>query len=237
MAGAMAPDLIYFLQLTTTSRGLGHSWSGLLLFCLPAGVAFSFAFHWLFKYNFISNLPNPLDKILSGLATSSFTVTGFRVWSIFILSLMVGTLSHFFWDSFTHQDGVLAQAIPILTQRSRLFGFSILNARILQHVSTVAGIVGLVFGLWKLRLLPATQADFKPRKATAKLLFWFGHGLAATGFAALVVMLFDRFLPNHPVSQLAIFGLSGWSGFFYSVAIYAVMARLREPRLIFTNSR
>ena len=65
MAGAMAPDLLYFLMMQTSYRGVSHSWLGLFVFCLPAGIAFSFAFHHLFKQPVIHNLPWPLDRRLS----------------------------------------------------------------------------------------------------------------------------------------------------------------------------
>lgn len=237
MAGAMAPDMIYFLQLTTTSRGLGHSWSGLVMFCLPLGIAFSFVFHWLFKYNFISNLPSPFDRALSGLATSSFTVVGVRSWSVLILSILLGTLSHFFWDSFTHQDGVLAKAIPFLTQHTTLFGHSVLNARLAQHFSTVIGTVGLAVGLWKAGVLPAAQAHFSSRNPRSKLRFWLSHSAVAIVFAGLVVATFDYFFPDHPVGTRVIFGLSGWAGFFYSVVIYTLTEKIRKSVIIFTDSR
>jgi len=97
MAGAMAPDLIYFLALRTDFRGLSHSWPGLFLITLPAGVVFSFVFHRYFKYSFIRHLPSPLDRFLSGLAQSGWCVVGAKAWVILVVSVLVGSLSHFFW--------------------------------------------------------------------------------------------------------------------------------------------
>ena len=96
MVGAMSPDLIYFLTTITFYRGISHSWFGLFIFCLPAGLLFAVMFHWLFKYHFIMNLPSPLDKNLSGLAVSRFFPRNIRDWSVLIFSVIIGALSHFF---------------------------------------------------------------------------------------------------------------------------------------------
>ena len=110
MAGAMAPDLQYFLLADTTHRGLSHSWVGLFAVCLPMGLAFSFAFHWLFKEAFIANLPRPLDRWLSGLAVSTFGPRSWSEWAVLVSSVLIGALSHFAWDSFTHLHGEMALA-------------------------------------------------------------------------------------------------------------------------------
>ncbi|UCG62563.1 MAG: DUF4184 family protein [Candidatus Zixiibacteriota bacterium] len=237
MAGAMAPDLVYFLQLTTVSRGLGHSWTGLVMFCLPAGIAFAFAFHWLFKYNFIINLPSPFDKALSGLATTSFSVVGLRSWAVLVVSVLVGTLSHFFWDSLTHTGGEIARAVPFLSDNTIIIGVPVLNTLIVQQVSTTVGIVGLVFGLRKTRLLPSPQPGFAPRRTRNKLFFRVLLGAAAATFALMVVSIFSYFLLDYPVKRAAIFGISGWSGFFYPIAVYTIRQMVRSRAAILPNSR
>jgi len=154
ISGAMAPDLQYFLLADTTHRGISHSWVGLFLVDLPLGLIFAFAFHRLFKKVFIEHLPAPLDRTLSGLAESKFCPGGLRPWVVLIISIVIGALSHFFWDSFTHTGGVLAQRIPWLLEQSTILGIARHNTRWVQHVSSILGALAMAVGLWKWRLLP-----------------------------------------------------------------------------------
>jgi hypothetical protein len=233
-AGALAPDLIYFLMMTTEYRGVSHSWTGLFIFCLPAGIAFSFIFHRLFKYDFIASLPKPFDRVLSGLAGSRFKPAGYRAWTILIVSILIGTLSHFFLDSMTHQQGEIARRIPFLLKPSSILGIKISNCRILQHSFTILGAVTMLFYIFKSMIIPSPLSGFTARNARNKLLFWIKGGAIAFLFACLVIYIFygysifnlDGAFFAHPVSST--FGLAGWAGFFYYVSIYRLMKKQVE---------
>jgi hypothetical protein len=230
-AGALAPDLIYFLMMTTAYRGISHSWTGLFVFCLPAGIAFSFIFHRLFKYDFIANLPGPFDRVLSGLMNSRFRPAGYRAWMIMIISILIGAMSHFFLDSMTHQQGEIAKRVPFLLERTHVLGISISNCRILQHSFTILGAATILFYIFKARIIPPPSAGFRARAAGDKLLFWIRGGAISFVFACLVIYIFygysifnvDRAFFVYPVSST--FGLAGWAGFFYYVCIYALVRK------------
>jgi len=226
MAGAMSPDLLYFLNLTTLNRGLSHSWIGLALFCVPAAVVFCFAFHRLFKYHFLINLPSPLDRFFSGLAMSKWGPVSARDWLVVVGSVLVGALSHFFWDSFTHASGVLARAIPLLSSTIEISGNEVGVTVIAQHCSTVGGMIAIIYFLARGWLTPPPVSSFQAVKSGRKLLFWLGTISSAFLFAGMVVLAFERFWPNHPVGSRIIWGLSGWSGFFYSTAAYTVIRNM-----------
>ncbi len=236
MAGAMSPDLLYFLLLDTTHRGWSHSWTGLFVFCLPAGLIFSFAFHRLFKFHFIANLPRPVDRFLSGLAVKPFKVINGRDWLILIFSVLVGALSHFFWDSFTHQQGEIARRIPFLLERHQFMNIVIPNYRIVQHLSTISGAVYIVIFSIKSNLLPAPAFDFQPRKFREKITFWIAAVLPSLVFTAIMILLFYQYDVFHPDRRLFVFpisttvGLSVWAGFFYTVAVYTLIIRYLSPK-------
>jgi hypothetical protein len=232
MAGAMAPDLQYFLLADTTYRGLSHTWTGLFLVCLPLGLAFCFAFHSLFKRVFIENLPSPLDRHLSGLAECRFAPGGLREWCVLIFSVLLGAVSHFFWDSFTHPEGVLAQHIPWLLKETTLFGIARTNARWAQHVSTALGAVGMVVGLVLFELLPR-PVEAARRSPARKLMFWLVGILCGAAWSVAVVLFYNR-LFDWQIEDGYSLGLAfqtaalgSWAGFFYYVCAVKLTFRRR----------
>lgn len=236
MAGAVAPDLLYFLMMQTEYRGVSHSWIGLFVFCLPAGMLFAFCFHRFFKYHAIYNLPRPFDIRLSGLAEQRFQIGSFNGWMKLAGSVLLGALTHFLWDSFTHHTGEMARMLPVLTESFTVWGISRPLCRWLQHASTIAGAVALLVYVLKGYLSPPPAVTRVVRSSGRKLLFWVVGGLAATLFASLVVYCFSivndlRLVEGHyGHSVLTSFGLAGWAGFYYYVCIYTVVVRYRRKR-------
>jgi hypothetical protein len=231
MAGAMAPDLQYFLLADTTYRGISHSWLGLFVVCLPLGLAFAWAFHALFKYQFIVNLPCPFDRALSGLALSRFYPDNGRGWLVLIYSVLLGALSHFFWDSFTHPHGELAQQMPWLLEKTRLFGMTRHNTRWVQHVSSLLGAAGVIIGIWKWKLFPPPVEDPPIRTTRQKVIFWL-LGSVFGLIAACLALWIHNLQYGWQIEQgrnlnLAFmsFGLGSWAGFFWFVCGYSIARR------------
>lgn len=231
MAGAMAPDLIYFLMGTTTDRAFSHSWAGMFYFCLPAGVLFAFAFHWLFKQPFLNALPYPLDRYFSGLAATSFEVRGIRGWAVLVVSVAVGTLSHYFWDSFTHANGQLVPYFPILLESREIFGQQVQLTRIAQHVSTAAGAAVMFLYLVSGLLIPPATVKFRPLPRTQKLRYWGVVLLGSAGaiglgwWAWLDPAHLQHFIDRQVSGHLTVIGLSSWAGFFWATCLYSLLSR------------
>jgi membrane-bound metal-dependent hydrolase YbcI (DUF457 family) len=238
MAGAMSPDLQYFLLADTTHRGLSHSWLGLFTICLPMGLLFCFAFHWLFKRPFIASLPRPVNRVLSGLAQTEFRPSGYRAWLVLLISVLVGALSHFFWDSFTHVEGVTARHIPWLLEKNTLFGLTRDNTRWLQHLSTLVGAAVVVFGTWKLKLLPSPVEGRQEWSIGRKLTFWLLGTVCGIALGAAAVWhyngLYDWRLGMGENRGLAFmsFGTGSWAGFFWFTCVYSLVTkrqRVKQP--------
>ena len=227
MAGAMAPDLLYFLIATTVPRGISHSWVGLIIFCLPAGALFGFAFHWLFKYYFIRSLPSPFDQRLSGLALSEWEPRGLRWWLVFLSSLLVGVLSHFLWDACTHAEGEVARHIPFLHTTASIFGYKMQVVRLLQHASTVVGAVTILIYAVKGSILPSPVRNYESRKPSQKLWFWLGCGIGSALFTVGVVIFYSTVFPSLDIRLKSTLGLASWAGFFWSVVLYSALRRYR----------
>jgi sterol desaturase/sphingolipid hydroxylase (fatty acid hydroxylase superfamily) len=234
MSGAMAPDLQYFLLADTTHRGLSHSWTGLFLVDLPLGLIFAFAFHRLFKSVFVEHLPSPLDRTLSGLAESEFSPSGLRQWVVLIISILVGVLSHFFWDSFTHTGGVLAQRIPWLLEQSTILGITRHNTRWVQHVSSIFGAVAMIVGLWKWKLLPPQAKEPSEQTRVRKVVFWLVGSGCGLIVAVAAVWFYNRLYEWHLETGHSFglgfqsFGLGSWAGFFYFVCVYSLLRQRRR---------
>lgn len=226
IAGAMSPDLLYFLMVSTNYRGLSHSWTGLLLFCLPAGVLFAWSFNALVKYHLIVHLPSPIDKHLSGLATTSWGLFTVRDWVRLIISVLIGTVSHFFWDSFTHLHGEMVTLLPFLKSSVTIFEKRFYPYNILQHASTLIGGIWLLWYISRTSNVPSPDSSIRTRSGSQKLLFWIGAIAAGSLFAVAVLVFYQRYygyLVLHPVVTL---GLGSWAGFYYAIAGYGVMKKI-----------
>ncbi|MFH1687085.1 MAG: DUF4184 family protein [bacterium] len=237
MAGAMAPDLLYFLLADTSERGFSHSWSGLVVFCIPAGVLFGLVFHRLFKYHAITNLPWFLQRPLSGLADSDFSLPRAADWITYVGSVMIGVLSHFAWDSFTHPWGEMAQMIPSLQRPVAVLGLSRPVCRWLQHLSTLWGGLAVLWFLMKSTHMPRPTRQQPRRGLLAKTAFWIGGLITAWACGASMIWLYNDLYGWHLgrgenyQAALTTFGLASWAGFFYFVCTYTLLNRLLRRKM------
>jgi Domain of unknown function (DUF4184) len=142
--GSIVPD--FWQVLPFGSRQLSHSGSGLVLFCLPVGLALYLVFHLLLKNPCMALLP----PALAG-RVRAFAVTGLPAvpWHAVLASLLAGALTHILWDRLTHEHG--AQAYSINWP---------------QHASTLFGTLVLAWWLWRrlgsAPLSPPQEPDISP---------------------------------------------------------------------------
>lgn len=144
--GTMVPDLSYFVHLKGFNRDLGHSILGLFTFCLPVGIVILLVFQKFVKRPLFALLPpSHQQRLLPYL--QGFPLKSWQIMIRSLLSLAIGTLSHLAWDSFTHNNGFIVKNAAALRQPIfELAGTKIFVFSILQHGSTVLGLVALV--LW-----------------------------------------------------------------------------------------
>jgi len=224
-AGAMSPDLIYFLLCHTTARGFSHSWSGLFIFDIPAGIAFVFAFHYLVKRELILNLPKPFDQWLSGIALDEYSVGGRRGWVVLIFSVLVGALSHFFWDSFTHAEGEIVKMLPVLNTDVTFLGIRRSYSRWIQHASTIVGGLAVLWYVAKSKFIPKPHRSFIPRKGKRKFYFWMFTSTVSIVLAMTATIFYDHYyeyaiFSGHSGTMAFItIGLGSWAGIFWSCVI------------------
>jgi hypothetical protein len=146
--GSVIPDAWYLVP--GLDRPFSHDASGLLLFCLPAGLLCYLLFHALLKEPLLQLFPVHLASRLRAFACQGLPKISFP-WVV--PSLVMGAATHVAWDAFTHQ-GRLSRLLPLLTEDV---------LRVLQHGSTLLGTLFLGWWAWrKLHEVPPVPADVLP---------------------------------------------------------------------------
>ncbi len=149
--GTLAPDFEYLIQLEPRGR-VAHSPMGLFVFCLPLGMAVWAVYRHVVRPALVTLFPEGLRADLVARRSSLVSVAA---------AILVGAVSHLLWDSFTHYQGWSVRHFPVLWTMVHIAGSAYLPLfRILQHVSTLVGLVALV--IWARRWLgrqpPAARA-------------------------------------------------------------------------------
>lgn len=148
--GSMSPDFLYFFQVKLASR-FSHTWLGVFAFCLPVTLASAWLFHRLIKRPLVQVVPAALGSRLAPYAERPWQLS----WGCAAAAL-VGAVTHLLWDGFTHLDMWGPQHIAWLRYPLHLpvAGYTYV-CRVLQHGSTVVGLVALAILAW--RTLARTQ--------------------------------------------------------------------------------
>jgi hypothetical protein len=145
--GSFSPDFRYFLP-GVRIRIFSHSPEGLFLFCLPLGLLALAFFHYIAKEPLFYLLPKHLQLRIEPRAME-FSFLPFRKAVAIIIALLIGGLSHIIWDSFTHANGWAVEKWRFLNYL--IYQFPVYNLtvfKLLQHLSTVGGILLLAFWFW-----------------------------------------------------------------------------------------
>jgi len=154
--GSLAPDFGYFIPLP--SPLFMYTAAGLILFDVPMGFVLLWLFHTLVKWPLLSLLPEPMQRRLFKHA-QGFTFGPPKRFGIILLSLLVGSLTHVIWDSFTHVYGWMTEHFAYLS--TTIGGTPIYT--ILQNLSSLIGILVLLY--WFIRWLrTAPQGDQLPAR-------------------------------------------------------------------------
>lgn len=110
IAGSVAPDFEYFFKLSVESY-YSHTLPGLLYFDIPVAAFLSVIFHQLVKKNLINNLPPFLQRRFQHTLNLDFIQYLKQHAGVFAISILIGAISHLFWDSFTHNGGYFANRL------------------------------------------------------------------------------------------------------------------------------
>lgn len=149
VVGSIIPDFEYFIRLDSDSV-YSHTISGLFWFDLPLAILALFFFHLVIRDLMIGNLPYFLKSRLLNLSLINWIDYFYKNWIVVIFSILTGSLTHLFWDSFTSFNGYFVINNSTLLMKTSLFGVEIFNYKILKHASSLLGGIFLIYQLLRL---------------------------------------------------------------------------------------
>ncbi|MDR0516268.1 MAG: DUF4184 family protein [Fibromonadaceae bacterium] len=147
--GSIFPDFEYFIRMNLQSI-YSHTVLGVFLFNLPLGLIFCFIFHNIIRNELFVNLPYFLRTRLSIYTKFNWNKYFLKNYIKIIISLLIGSISHVLWDSFTHVNGYFVKIISSLNYFIIIGDISIPIYKILQYSSTVFGCLIIFYVIIKL---------------------------------------------------------------------------------------
>jgi hypothetical protein len=148
--GSMTPDFEYFIRMKVQSD-YSHTLPGLLWFDIPLGVLLCFVYHNIVRNSFIGNSPNFLKKRLAVYTAFNWDNYFSEYWFVVCISILIGSLSHLLWDSFTHETGFFVLRLPFLRNSVQLSEFTIPLYKLIQHCSSLVGGSIIIIALLSLK--------------------------------------------------------------------------------------
>lgn len=157
VVGSLTPDFEYFLRMRVYST-FSHSWTGVFYFDLPLAIILASIFHLVVRDQLIDSLPNSVQGRLIIFKRFKWKSYLKKNMLIVLVSCIVGVMTHILWDSFTHQHGHFVQIISSIQQPIFIFGRLIPVHKVLQHTSSLIGVLLILYTTWK---LPVCSTDNK----------------------------------------------------------------------------
>lgn len=159
IAGSMIPDLEYFIRWNTISV-YSHTLKGIFWFDLPLALVCIFIFHQFIRDPLIQNLPQSIYSRLSRFQNFDWILYAKKNWMIILYSVIIGTFTHLFWDSFTSYGGYFVKRGSFLMNNFYFSSFHARNYVILKYFSSVIGLIVLFF---QFSLLQRDHVDVRGR--------------------------------------------------------------------------
>lgn len=192
--GSMVPDFSLFLPMRF-SRYETHSIEALFTFCLPIGLICYWAFQLHIKPATLQLMPDRLYDLWRDEGESA-PVMSLRQWLLASIGIVLGALTHLVWDGFTHTGGrgvVLLSRFDGVTVD--LFGMTMSWYRAAQHVSSVIGLLFVMFFLWRTIATAAAHDTARARlfdKRERHVWFYNYAGIAIVCAAILTPVMVAR---------------------------------------------
>ena len=152
--GSMAPDFVYFFSLGV-SGAFTHSIAGVVLYCVPAGLAVYAVYYALIRRPLLAWLPQAVGARMA--AHVAWAPRSAQALAIVLASLAIGACTHIFWDAFTHDNTAIVKRCDMLRATVALGGHGVPLFKVLQQVSSLAGflVIAAYLAAWFKRTAPA----------------------------------------------------------------------------------
>lgn len=195
----MIPDFPLFFPVV--SYWQSHDPAKVFTICLPFGVAAFVLFHMFLKIPLVSLCPRFLQERIAPYATAQLEIS-FRYWLFVFVAVVIGAYTHILWDSFTHGGRWGTRVVPAVNQIVTVGGHEIAIFKLLQHGSSVGGL--LILAVLSIRLLSQNNPVEIPRQLSADRVTKF---LAALLMIVLPMISYD-YLKQFDYSILDMIGLT-----------------------------
>lgn len=144
LVGSIAPDFESFMRMRSSSEH-SHTIGGLFYFDLPLGILIALFFHVVMKDVLLDNSPSFVRQRLVVLRYFDFIPYLRNNFLIFFYSVLLGSVSHLLWDSFTHGGAFMPSLIPFINETIVPFrGARYPMWYTLQHISSAIGLLGVI---------------------------------------------------------------------------------------------
>lgn len=167
--GSMIPDLPLFFPIV--SYWQAHDPAQVFKICLPLGVTAFVLFQIFLKAPLISLFPVFVQDRIKPYTSAGLQLS-WRYWLSVVVAVVIGAYSHIVWDSFTHAGRWGTQTFPALNQHLNILGHEMAVFRLLQHLSSAAGL--LILGIVAIGILYQNAPTDFPRHANAPRLIKLG---------------------------------------------------------------
>jgi hypothetical protein len=154
--GALVPDFEYFIRFADHSI-YSHTWQGVLWFDLPLGICLSFIFHNIVRDPLIHHLPDYLKSRLLPFKDFNWSKRFKTHWHIIIVSILIGTLSHIFWDAITHETTEVLERISFFSENINSPHQRVVIYYLFWGMNSLAGIALLIYVFLRLPVLEITH--------------------------------------------------------------------------------
>lgn len=217
--GSLAPDFWYVFRVG--SAYFSYTFLGQFLFNLPVGLILLVVFQTFMKWPLLSLLPKALQRRLETYA-EGFRYGPIKHFGVILLSLLVGSVTHTIWDSFTHEYGWLVEHVPFLS--TPISGTPLYD--ILQTISSLLGIIILVY--WFFRWLPHAQISQRLPKRfsfTIQAIFAVLAAITLAGIESLILYNRFRFPKRMPLHFMlgGSLSISAFLTLFFFIGLYCLV--------------
>lgn len=217
--GAMAPDVPYFAGAFALGD-LAHTWAAVPTLDLAITVALAAVWHLVLRAPLVGLLPARWAAAADQLTAPRERRVRLSAVPWFVLSAVVGAVTHVAWDGFTHPGRFGVRLIPVL-QSGRVLGEP--PYVLLQYGCSVLGVGALGFwGVREMRRAARSGLGTPPPAGNRRLAFGLIAGSAALGTAYRAA---EWARPGMPWTSLVpVLAFGAVAGAAIAVFLYALLA-------------
>lgn len=213
--GSMTPDFEYFLRMKVKSD-YSHTIGGIFWFDLPLALLLTFIFHNVIRNFLLQNLPEFIQSRTLVFIRFNWNRHFKKYWIIVLISLLIGIISHVFWDSFTHKDGYFVNQFDFFRNTLSVYNIEIPFWKIAQHASTLIGAIVIV-----MVFITLPKKEFVPGIVSNKL-YW------VTVFLFMLSVLFIRFIYDPNDLNTGNLIVSTIASFLFSITLIPLVIKFKS---------